>query len=61
MALPTRKRLGVLLLMLGVLLTLPTLFLGQLPAAGVAGLLLLVTGLLLAFEREPQNDVWLFP
>lgn len=60
MALLNRKRLGVLLLMLGVLLALPTLFLGQLPLAGIAGLLLLVTGILLAFEK-PQDDAQLFP
>ncbi|MCI8539132.1 MAG: hypothetical protein HFF18_10815 [Oscillospiraceae bacterium] len=61
MALPNRKRLGILLLMLGVLLTLPILFLGQLPLLGITGLLLAVAGLLLACGKEPQNDVWLFP
>lgn len=60
MALHNRKHLGILLLVLGVL-TLPTLFLRQLPLIGIVGLLVLVTGILLTFGREPRDDTWLFP
>lgn len=49
------KHVGILLLVLGGLLFLPTLMLGRMPLAGIAGLLLLVTGGLLAFAKEPKD------
>ena len=49
------KHVGILLLVLVGLLLLPALILGRMPLAGIAGLLLLVTGGLLAFAKEPKD------
>ena len=49
------RKIVTLALVLGGLLFLPTLMLGRMPLAGIAGLLLLVTGGLLAFAKEPKD------
>ena len=61
MSLRDSRHVGILLLALGGLLFLPALFLGRFPLIGILGLLLLVTGGLLAFSRDPWDDTWLFP
>ena len=54
-----RKRLGALLMVVGVLCALPALLLGHLPMLGALGLLTLVTGSLLAFDQDAHNDRWM--
>lgn len=55
------KHAGILLLVLGCLLLLPALVLGRMPLAGIAGLLLLVTGGLLTFAKDPGKPNQFFP
>lgn len=56
MMLQDKKRLGALLMAVGVLFALPALLLGHLPLLGAVGVLAVVTGSLLVFGRDSRHD-----